>query len=246
MGAGNRLVANHCCQCVTGLQAGAGGGFAGDFWFGDFGGCRCFLGWGFFGGSFFGCCAGFDGHGFAERSFHSRGLAAGGSSGFARWKLGRCKLEVDLVSFLVPRQHGLEGATRAHGHELVEQIGFAGFQQFDHLLAFNRLLQDHLAAFEVAAWGGLLERWHHFVAHIVFTELEHHAAVLCAALGTLAQGLLGAEVLDFARLGIFVVAKVKLQLVVFGFLVKLDDHFGRERPARFGAKTIEWADLFVA
>ena len=70
--------------------------------------------------------------------------------------------------------------------------------------------------------------------------------MLSAAFGALTQRLLRAEVLDFSCFGIFVITKVKLQLVVFSFVVKLDDHLGSERPARLGAKAFEWADFFVA
>jgi hypothetical protein len=70
-------------------------------------------------------------------------------------ELGGRKFKVDLARLLVPGQEGLEGAARAHGDELVEQVGLAGGQQLGHLLALHRLLQDDLAALEVAAGCGL-------------------------------------------------------------------------------------------
>ena len=85
------------------------------------------------------------------------------------------------------------------------------------------------------------------VADIIFAMLKHQAAGLGAALRAAAQGLLVAEVGQLAiGLAGFVVAKVEFELVVFGFLVQLQDDFGRERPARFGAKAVQRADFFVA
>ena len=88
---------------------------------------------------------------------------------------------------------------------------------------------------------------HSVVADIVFAMLKHQAAGLGAALRAAAQGLLVAEVgqLTIGLAG-FVVAKVEFELVVFGFFVQLQDDFGRERPARFGAKAVQRADLLVA
>ena len=43
----------------------------------------------------------------------------------------------------------------------------------------------------------------------------------------------------------FIVAKVEFQLPVFIFLAEFEGHFGDERPARFGAKPIQGANLFI-
>ena len=62
-----------------------------------------------------------------------------------------------------------------------------------------------------------------------------------------AKRLLGREVDDLAGFfALFVITKIKLQLVVFSVFIKLDNHLCRERPARFGAETIQRADFSVA
>ena len=114
------------------------------------------------------------------------------------------------------------------------------------MFALNRLLQNNLTGFKVAARRGLRQCGHGLVADVVLAQLKHLASMIATALGALAQRCLRAEVLYLAGLGIFVVAKVKFKLEVFGFFVKLDDHLCRERPARFGAEAFQWADLFVA
>jgi len=105
-----------------------------------------------------------------------------------------------------------------------------------------RLLQDHGAGLEVAARCGLGQRGHGLFADIVFAVLVHRAA----ALGAGAQRGRVAKVDDLAAFGVLVVTKVKLELVVLGFFVELDDHFGRERPAGLGSETVQRADLLVA
>ena len=104
-----------------------------------------------------------------------------------------------------------------------------------------RLLKNHGAGLEVTARCRLLQRRHGLGADIVFAVLVHGAA----ALGASAQRRRCAEVHNLAGLAIFVIAKVKLELVVLGFFVELDDHFRRERPAGFGAETVQGADFFV-
>ena len=156
--------------------------------------------------------------------------------GFARWELGRRKLKNHLAGLFVPRQMRFEATAGAHGDKLVQQIGLAGFQQLGHLLALDRLLQDDLAALEVAARRGLRHGGHGLFADVVFAVFKHRAA----AFGAGAQAGLAGEIDDLAgAIGVFVVAKVKFQLVVFGFFVELDDHFSRERPARFGAEAVQ-------
>ncbi len=71
--------------------------------------------------------------------------------------------------------------------------------------------------------------------------LEHRAA----ALGAGAQRPLGREVHQLAGFFRLVVAEVEFELVVLAFLVELDDHLGRERPAGLGAETVERADVPV-
>ena len=111
-----------------------------------------------------------------------------------------------------------------------------------HLLALDGLLQDDLAALEVAARGRLRIGGDRFFAHVVFAVFKHVAA----ALGASAQGGLGAEVDQFTVFFAgFVVAEVELELVVLGLFVKLDDHLGHKRPAGLGAETVQGADVFV-
>ena len=106
----------------------------------------------------------------------------------------------------------------------------------------NHLLQDHAAGFEVAAGRGLGVGGHGFAAHIVRPMLMHRRA----ALGACAQVFSVAKLHDLAALGVFVVAKVKLQLPVLFFFVELERNFGGERPTGFGAETFQGTNLFVA
>src|SRR5690606_21871908 len=73
---------------------------------------------------------------------------------FAPWLLWtRLELKADLAVCLA-YQEGLELAVGTRGHETIQQVRLAFAQQLGHLLAGNFLLQDHLAATEVAALGG--------------------------------------------------------------------------------------------
>ena len=49
-----------------------------------------------------------------------------------------------------------------------------------------------------------------------------------------------------AFFALLVVAEIEFELVVFGVLVELDDHLGREGPTRLGAETFQRPDLLVA
>ena len=119
-----------------------------------------------------------------------------------------------------------------------------------HLRTLNWLLQDDLATFEVAGGRGVGVGGYRAVADVVFAMLVDRAACAiascCAAFGAGAQSFFGRKINDFAVfLGFLVVAKVKLQLEVFGLVIKLDDHLGHERPARFGAEAVQGPDVLV-
>ena len=83
-------------------------------------------------------------------------------------------------------------------------------------------------------------RGHGLATYIVAAVLVHSAA----ALGAVAQGDCVAELDDFARV-CAVVTKVEFEFPVLVFFAVLECDFGSERPARFGAEAVEWANLFV-
>ena len=155
----------------------------------------------------------------------------------------RLELEDHLAFIGAPGQPRLEGAACAVADEFVQHIGFALLQQLVHLLGLHGLLQDDLAAFEVAARRGLRLGGHGFFAHIAFAKGFDGRA----ALGARPQVGLGRQVHDLARLlGAGVVAKVKLQFELAAGFVFDQGELGHERPAGLAAKTLQRADAALA
>src|SRR5262245_259636 len=96
----------------------------------------------------------------------------------------RLKFEADLAVGLL-HEEGFEAAAFLRD-EAGEQVGAAGFEQLFHLLALDRLLQDHAAGAEIAGAA----RADRFLADIGHAVLENPSA----AFGARAERLLGAEI----------------------------------------------------
>ncbi len=159
---------------------------------------------------------------------------------FFRWRLGRARLEfeADFAARLF-HQKRLELAFGARRDEAVEQIGAAGLQQFAHLLGLDGLLQNDLAAAEVAA----RRRADALFADIAAARFIHRAA----AFGAGAQRLLRTEVGRFAPVAAGrAVTEVEFEfpLPFAVFLRQLE--FGGERAAHLAAKTGKRPEVFVA
>ena len=141
----------------------------------------------------------------AEIQFGRRllGLADPGGARLAPG-LARLKLEAHFAAF-AHDEVSREGAA-LFGNEFWQQIGLADGQQFGHLRAVHRLLQNDLAGAEIAG----LDRAGRFLADITHPGLEH----ACAALGTFAERFLAAEIHLRCLPGILFVflSEVKLRL----------------------------------
>src|SRR5262249_16496549 len=141
---------------------------------------------------------------------------------FSRLLRSRQELEAHLVLRRLDEE-GLELAALLR-HEVGEQVRFARGEQLLHLLALDRLLQDHAARAEIAA----LLRTETFLARVGDAMLEHAAA----ALGAVAQRLLPAEI--GRRSLVLALAEVELDAEVVREL-----QAGGKRPAHLAAKTVE-------
>ena len=127
-----------------------------------------FLGRGFFGRHFLSCR-------FFRGYFFSRCTArAAPREDFA--VSARGKFKHHLAFRVAPGQHGFKGAACAHRDEVLQLIGLACGQQLLHLFAFNWLLQNDFAAFEVATGFGLLGCGHGFFADEMRAGFKHAAA----------------------------------------------------------------------
>ena len=195
---------------------------------------RGFLGNGFLGGSPGGACA--------SSSCFSSNPGRLARRVLAR-ALARLEGKAHFALLGVPGQARLEGAARAGADKAFQHVGLAAGQQLAHLLGRDGLLQDHLAALEVAAGRGLLRRGHAALAHIALAEGLDRAA----ALGAGAQAGLVRQIDDLAglcRARFF--AKVELELEVVVFLVADQRQFGGEGPAGLAAKALQRADAALA
>ena len=119
-----------------------------------------------------------------------------------------------LPSFGVPGQAGLELAPRLVGDEALEQVGLAGGEQLGHLLARDRLLQDDLAALEVAGDVGA----DRVLADVVGAELVDVALRLRALAEALLLGEIDRLARSPSRLRVF--AEIELELPVLDLVVE--------------------------
>src|SRR4030095_1436698 len=113
----------------------------------------------------------------------------------------------------LPRETRVDLAPRLVRDEALEQVGRARAEQLGHLLARDRLLQDHLAALEVAADVGA----DRVLADVAAAELVD----LAPGLRTGPEALLVREIDRLTRLGLAlgVLAEIELELPVVQLVV---------------------------
>src|SRR5207302_1159008 len=145
--------------------------------------------------------------------------------------LGRTRLELKSHLALFLREIRFEWAALFRD-ELLEQISLAGLQQFFHLAALDRPLQNNFSAAEIAR----AIRSGRLFTNVIHRSFEY----AIAALGTFAHRLLSGEIHCRRPVAIsFVLTEVKLGL-------PLGRHFdhGCKGASHFAAETLQRTDLF--